>query len=69
MLGRHRMRITTFLRSRVPALLRRVAGMPDYSAYAEHLRRCHPDRPVPSERAFYEEFVKTRYEDGPTRCC
>jgi uncharacterized short protein YbdD (DUF466 family) len=43
--------------------------MPDYAAHVEHLRRCHPERPVPSERAFYEEFVRARYEDGPTRCC
>ena len=49
--------------------LRRVAGMPDYGAYVEHLRRCHPERPVPGEREFYEEFVRARYADGPTRCC
>ncbi|MFL5402765.1 MAG: YbdD/YjiX family protein [Gemmatimonadales bacterium] len=43
--------------------------MPDYDAYAEHLRRCHPSTPIPTEREFYEEFVQTRYRDGPTRCC
>jgi uncharacterized short protein YbdD (DUF466 family) len=43
--------------------------MPDYRAYVEHLRACHPDRPVPSEREFYDEYVRTRYGDGPTRCC
>lgn len=56
-------------RTDVPAVLRRIAGMPDYSAYTEHLRRCHPERPVPSEREFYHEFVKARYEDSATRCC
>ena len=49
--------------------LRRVAGMPDYAASVAHLRRCHPERTVPDERAFYEEYVTARYGDGPTRCC
>ena len=49
--------------------LRRIAGMPDYGAHLEHLRRCHPGRAVPTEREFYEEFVRARYADGPTRCC
>ncbi len=50
-------------------VVRRVAGMPDYGAHVAHLRRCHPDRDVPSAREFYEEYVRTRYGDGPTRCC
>ncbi|MGN6391543.1 MAG: CstA-like transporter-associated (seleno)protein [Gemmatimonadales bacterium] len=49
--------------------MRRIAGMPDYAAYVEHLRRRHPERPVPSEREFYDEYVRARYEGGPTRCC
>ncbi|HXE57939.1 MAG TPA: YbdD/YjiX family protein [Gemmatimonadales bacterium] len=51
------------------ALLRRIAGMPDYAAYREHWLRHHPDRPIPSERAFYDEYLRARYGDGPTRCC
>ena len=43
--------------------------MPDYGAHVEHLRCSHPERPIPTEREFYEEFVCHRYEDGPTRCC
>jgi uncharacterized short protein YbdD (DUF466 family) len=50
-------------------LLRRIAGMPDYDAHLEHLRRCHPDRPLPSRREFFDAYVATRYGDGPTRCC
>ena len=46
-----------------------IAGMPDYAAHLDHLRRCHPDRPVPTQREFFEAFVKARYGDGPTRCC
>jgi uncharacterized short protein YbdD (DUF466 family) len=58
--------------ARVEAVLRvirRIAGMPDYTAYVEHVRRCHPERAVPGEREFYDEFVRARYEGGPTRCC
>jgi uncharacterized short protein YbdD (DUF466 family) len=59
----------TFLRSSVPTFLRRLAGMPDYAAHVEHLQRCHPEAPMPSEREFYDDFVRSRYGDGPTRCC
>lgn len=58
--------------SRIPAflsVLRRIAGMPDYSAHIEHLRRCHPASALPSRREFYDSFVRSRYGDGPTRCC
>jgi uncharacterized short protein YbdD (DUF466 family) len=54
---------------RALGVVRGVFGMPDYEAYVAHLRRCHPERPVPSERGFYDEYVKRRYGDGPTRCC
>ena len=50
-------------------VVRRVAGMPDYEAHVAHLKRCHPGRTVPSEREYYEDYVATRYGDGPTRCC
>ena len=59
----------TRLLQRIISAVRAVAGMPDYQAYVAHLRRCHPERPVPTERLFYDEFVKRRYGDGPTRCC
>jgi uncharacterized short protein YbdD (DUF466 family) len=54
---------------RVLRVVRRVAGMPDYAAHVEHLRRCHPERPVPSRRQFYDDYLRVRYADGPTRCC
>ena len=53
----------------VADVVRRVAGMPDYKSYAAHVRRCHPERAVPSEREYYEDYVASRYGDGPTRCC
>jgi uncharacterized short protein YbdD (DUF466 family) len=43
--------------------------MPDYEAYLEHLRSSHPERAVPSEREYYAEYLRSRYEAGPTRCC
>lgn len=49
--------------------IRQISGMPAYAAHVEHLRRCHPDRPVPSEREFFDEYLRARYADGPTRCC
>ena len=57
------------VRSRIAAILRRIAGMPDYAAHVEHLRSRHPGCVIPTERQFYEEFVRNRYGDGPTRCC
>jgi uncharacterized short protein YbdD (DUF466 family) len=50
-------------------IVRRIAGMPDYAAHLEHLRRCHPERTIPSEREFFEQYLGGRYGDGPTRCC
>jgi uncharacterized short protein YbdD (DUF466 family) len=49
--------------------LRTIAGMPDYAAHVEHLRRWHPEAPIPSEGQFYDDFISARYGDGPTRCC
>lgn len=46
-----------------------VMGDHDYARYAEHLRRAHPDAPVPSER----EYWRARYADADAhpdaRCC
>ena len=54
---------------RIAAAIRRISGMPDYAAYVEHLRRCHPDRRVPTEGEYFEQYLRARYADGPTRCC
>ncbi len=55
--------------ARAGELLRRIAGMADYGAYVEHLQRCHPERAIPTEREYFEQYVAARYGDGPTRCC
>jgi uncharacterized short protein YbdD (DUF466 family) len=49
--------------------MRALLGMPDYDSYCTHLRVHHPERPLPSEREFFDQFVRARYGDGPTRCC
>ena len=55
--------------TRLGNIFRRVAGMPDYLGYLQHLRSCHPEMRVPTQQEFYSEFVRSRYGDGPTRCC
>jgi uncharacterized short protein YbdD (DUF466 family) len=57
------------LRTRIAATLRRIVGMPDYAAHIEHVRRCHPENPIPTEQQFYDDFVRAHYGDGSTRCC
>ena len=54
---------------RVLRVVRRVSGVPTTPRTVEHARRCHPGQPLPSERDYYEEYVRARYEGGPTRCC
>ncbi len=51
------------------SFVRCVAGMPDYERHIQHLRECHPELAIPTERQFFEDFVRARYGDGPTRCC
>ena len=53
----------------VLSVIRRIAGMPDYQAYVEHLRCRHPGQALPTEREFYEAYLRSRYGDAPTRCC
>jgi uncharacterized short protein YbdD (DUF466 family) len=53
----------------IAEFLRRIAGMPDYAAHIKHLQHSHPETPIPTEREFYDDFVRARYGDGPTRCC
>jgi uncharacterized short protein YbdD (DUF466 family) len=53
----------------VMSAVRRVAGMPDYAAHLEHLRIRHPGCVPPTEREFFEQYLRARYGDAPTRCC
>jgi uncharacterized short protein YbdD (DUF466 family) len=56
-------------RQRLFSSLRAMLGMPDYAAHCRHVRERHPERPLPSEREYFDQFVRARYGDGPTRCC
>ena len=55
--------------ARLACVIRQVSGMPGYSDYLSHMHGSHPKGPVLSEREYYDEYVRTRYGDGPTRCC
>ena len=55
--------------SLLASTVRRIVGMPDYQAYLAHLRAAHPERPLPTERQYFDDYLKGRYESGPTRCC
>lgn len=48
---------------------RRIVGMPNYRVFVEHCREHAPGKPVPSEQEYFEEYLRARYESGPTRCC
>jgi len=50
-------------------VLRRVLGMPDYAAYLAHHRARHCDCPVLTEREYYDQYVRSRYGVGASRCC
>jgi uncharacterized short protein YbdD (DUF466 family) len=62
-------RLRPFVPSALRSAIRRILGMPDYQRYLAPLRDRHPERPVPTEREYYEEFLRARYADGPNRCC
>ena len=54
---------------RAMTLVKRVSGMPNYDTYLEHLRVHHPECPVPSEREYFDDYLKGRYGGGFSRCC
>ncbi len=44
-------------------------GVPDYDVYVKHLREHHPEREIPSYRAFFRERQVARYKGTGGRCC
>ena len=54
---------------RVVTALKRIIGMPNYEAYLEHLRTHHPECPLPTEREYFDEYLKGKYGGGFSRCC
>jgi uncharacterized short protein YbdD (DUF466 family) len=55
--------------ARLATMVRGIFGMPDYRAYIEHVRRCHPEAPIMTEREYYAQYLNGRYSDGSSRCC
>jgi uncharacterized short protein YbdD (DUF466 family) len=48
---------------------RLAIGIPDYDAYAAHMRERHPlDAPM-DRAAFFRERMDARYGKGRSRCC
>ncbi len=51
---------------------RLMVGQGDYAAYAEHIRRTHPDRAPMTEVEFFRNRENARFGVGNTsgfRCC
>ena len=48
---------------------RLCCGVPDYENYVRHLKRQHPDRPIPDYASFFRERQNARYRGSGGRCC
>jgi len=55
--------------SRLGLAFRRVVGMPNYEAYVGHLRDKHPECAIPTEREYFDLYLKGKYGAGTSRCC
>ena len=54
---------------KVNAVVRRIIGAPDYSAYVAHMKAQHPDCAMLSEADFLDEQLTARYSTPGSRCC
>ena len=54
---------------RVNAVVRRIIGAPDYTAYVRHMKQHHPECAVLSEAEFLDEQLTARYSRPGSRCC
>jgi uncharacterized short protein YbdD (DUF466 family) len=54
---------------RVTAVLRRIIGAPDYSAYLKHQTAHHPECKPLTEVEFLDEQLTARYSTPGSRCC
>jgi len=57
------------LLERVNAIVRRIIGAPDYSAYLRHVSSHHPDCKPLTETEFLDEQLTARYSTPGSRCC
>lgn len=49
--------------------VRGVVGEDAYERYVDHLRRTHPDAPVPTEAQFWRDKYDDMERNPKTRCC
>nr|WP_038555445.1 YbdD/YjiX family protein [Nocardia nova] len=49
--------------------LNAVLGGQDYARYVAHLRRRHPDRPIPTEGEYWRDRHAAAERNPGTRCC
>nr|WP_026343364.1 YbdD/YjiX family protein [Nocardia sp. BMG111209] len=49
--------------------LNAVLGGQDYARYVEHLRRNHPECPIPTEREYWRERHDAADRNPVNRCC
>jgi uncharacterized short protein YbdD (DUF466 family) len=57
------------LLERVNAIVRRIIGAPDYSAYLRHVSMHHPSCKPLTETEFLDEQLTARYSTPGSRCC
>nr|WP_281198522.1 YbdD/YjiX family protein [Nocardia vermiculata] len=55
--------------SAVARYMNAVLGGQDYDRYVAHLRRVHPERPIPTEGEFWRERHAAADRNPGTRCC
>jgi len=55
--------------SRWAAVMRAVAGVPDYGRYLAHMRAEHPGDRIMSESEFNHTRLGDRYNRVGSRCC
>jgi uncharacterized short protein YbdD (DUF466 family) len=54
---------------RAGAVLRVIAGVPDYERYVAHMRDRHPGAPILARGEFQRERLTARYERPGSKCC
>jgi len=54
---------------RVNAVIRRIIGAPDYTAYVRHMNEHHPECTLLTEAEFLDEQLTARYSRPGSRCC
>ena len=54
---------------RAGAVLRTIAGVPDYERYVAHMTARHPGQPILTRDEFARSRLAERYEKPGSKCC